>query len=639
MNNFKFLPTDAERKPRLKFDNALPYEEVKNEQHVGIVIPKGYVVLDIDDPAHAEILVKILQHEECETFNYKTRSGGRHFWFKDEMFAITMKTGKQASSVGIDIEFKPAVKTMVHLCYNGEWYFTEEELNNIPQQCEELPDWIRPIHSNEKLVGLKDGDGRYDSLFKCIIPILKAGLNKDDIFKVFRLINEYVFDEPAKDFEEKALSGNKIFEEQEKYIEEQIKRKDFDQVTADWFITRYAITKYNGKLWMWQGGRFIEVKDILEKALIEKHTWLNKSMRSEIIERIRLFCRVITTDATTIQFRNGYLINGKFNVQKPSKMLFTPYYIDHNVEFHNEHNELLDYYFNSIANGDEELEDYFIDIITYLLDLRRNEEIAFICTGSGKNGKSTFSNLLNNMMGFDNVGNLSLESITGDKYALGTLVDKFVNIANEIDIHHVKTDGIFKQLVSWEPMTVDQKYKDMQRVKPQIKLVFTGNSIPTFKDKSNGVLRRLVLVPFNANFLKNPNPQYADIKKRLENPTVISHLLAHAIANMKNYNIMKYPQVIRSEIREFELSNNSFEAFIDSNFYTDDGNTFETQLKDVSVSDLYNNYKLYCDEEGTPARGKREIDADMKRKGFKKKRKAIQNNGKTSKPYFWVSEN
>jgi putative DNA primase/helicase len=84
-------------------------------------------------------------------------------------------------------------------------------------------------------------------------------------------------------------------------------------------------------------------------------------------------------------------------------------------------------------------------------------EKMLILYGTGANGKSVFFEILNALLGTENISNYSLQSLTNDNgYFRAKIANKLVNYASEIN-GKLETD-IFKQMASGEPIEARLPY-------------------------------------------------------------------------------------------------------------------------------------------------------------------------------------
>ena len=117
--------------------------------------------------------------------------------------------------------------------------------------------------------------------------------------------------------------------------------------------------------------------------------------------------------------------------------------------------------------------------------------------GEKKNGKSTFLEMLKNVIGRDNCSALDLKEI-GDRFRTAQIFGKLVNIGDDIDSQYIENVGTFKKVVSGNGITIENKGQDPIEIEPYCKFIFSANDIPRMKDRSGAVLDRLIFIPFNA---------------------------------------------------------------------------------------------------------------------------------------------
>ncbi|MCE9548358.1 MAG: DUF5906 domain-containing protein [Planctomycetia bacterium] len=128
-------------------------------------------------------------------------------------------------------------------------------------------------------------------------------------------------------------------------------------------------------------------------------------------------------------------------------------------------------------------------------------EAMLILYGAGRTGKSTVLTVWERMLGSENVARVLFEQI-GNNFRLVDLQNKYVNLSSEIDFMGKGREGLLKQIISGEPITSDRKHKDSVKLRLFVKLVFACNDLPNISDTSEGMWRRLLIIPF-----ENPVPK------------------------------------------------------------------------------------------------------------------------------------
>ena len=149
----------------------------------------------------------------------------------------------------------------------------------------------------------------------------------------------------------------------------------------------------------------------------------------------------------------------------------------------------------------------------YLLTGRMNEEVMGAWYGAGANGKSVLMNVLAHVMGdFAIVGDPSMLMARSPGAGaaspdIARLVGRRLVYLNESRAGDRLNDARVKQLVSTEKMTARALYRDPFDFYPTAKLVLRTNNKPLVDDNSEGMWRRLHLVPFEQSF-NGPSRDY-----------------------------------------------------------------------------------------------------------------------------------
>ena len=116
--------------------------------------------------------------------------------------------------------------------------------------------------------------------------------------------------------------------------------------------------------------------------------------------------------------------------------------------------------------------------------------------GTGANGKSVFFEVVNALLGSNNVSSYSLQSLTNENgYYRAMIANKLVNYASEIN-GKLET-AIFKQLVSGEPVEARLPYGEPMTITNYAKLIFNCNELPKDVEQSNAYFRRFLIIPFD----------------------------------------------------------------------------------------------------------------------------------------------
>jgi putative DNA primase/helicase len=123
-------------------------------------------------------------------------------------------------------------------------------------------------------------------------------------------------------------------------------------------------------------------------------------------------------------------------------------------------------------------------------------EKTLLLYGSGANGKSVFFDIVNAILGPENVSSYSLQSLTDSTgYYRAKLANKLVNYSSEINGN--LEASIFKQLVSGEPVEARLPYYDPFILTNYAKMVFNCNELPKDVEHTKAFFRRFLIIPFD----------------------------------------------------------------------------------------------------------------------------------------------
>jgi P4 family phage/plasmid primase-like protien len=124
-------------------------------------------------------------------------------------------------------------------------------------------------------------------------------------------------------------------------------------------------------------------------------------------------------------------------------------------------------------------------------------EAFMLFTGEAGTGKTVTCTVLTTMLGPASVSAIPLEAFSPVRtFPLSALVGKLANIAEEIGECDKAAEGLLKQIVTGSPVTIERKYRDPFQLRNRARLTFATNVLPRFADRSNGIWRRMLVLPF-----------------------------------------------------------------------------------------------------------------------------------------------
>ena len=217
-------------------------------------------------------------------------------------------------------------------------------------------------------------------------------------------------------------------------------------------------------------------------------------------------------------------------------------------------------------------------------------EKMLILFGSGANGKSVFFEILNALLGVQNISNYSLQSLTNDNgYFRAKIANKLVNYASEIN-GKLETD-IFKQMASGEPIEARLPYGEPFILNEYAKLIFNCNDLPKDVEHTNAFFRRFLIIGFDVTIPEDKQDKQLS-NKIIENELsgVFNWILNGLERLLAQKNFSKC-EAIENARNDYEKQSDSVKMFIEDFEY-------KTSTEYTAISQLYEQYKSYCIEDG-----------------------------------------
>lgn len=574
------------------------------ESYAGVLAP-GIVLLDFDIREHSEIAYDIITDLGLNCRIYRSNKG-YHFLFRaSDRFSKSSTRVRLACGITCDIKLGTKNSYEV-LKLNGE----EREMIQDSDEPDVVPAFLSPLDSATQLVGLHEGDGRNDVLFKYILPLQSAKFTHDEIKETLGVINKYVFGEPLAESEFEVICREEAFKE-----ERQIKPDFYDEknrfmhwVFGDYLIKRMNIVKIEGALHIYKDGIYVRSSDATERAMVKEIPRVTDTQRKEVYKYINL---VIEEDREIADPRYIAFKNGIYDVVDNVLMPFTPDIVLVNKIPHdydpNARSEVVIKTLRNLACGNQDLFDLLCEMVGYLF-WRRNELglTAFFCLGNRSNGKSTFLDTLVYLLGNENIAALDFKEL-GKDFKSQELFGKLANIGDDIDDDYIKDISVFKKLATGNLITANPKYEKPFPFRYRGKLIFSANVMPRINDKTNAAARRILPIPFKATFDKNSPDFDPFIKYKLQTPEAMSTLINLGIEGLNRVlvnNDFTRCEEVDAEIRTIEENNNPLLQFLKEN-----------QIENQLVSDLYSKYVWWSSDSGIQAMSRqtfvKQIEANL----------------------------
>lgn len=601
----KFIKLEAgKKKPDQKSLDDF-YTDLSKLDNAAVLLNEETVVVDFDD--HADIGFKLLA--KYPTLAVETKRG-LHLYYRRPIqingHKILLKNFvKKLTISGALVDYKTGNKSTATIKQNGKLRKIHGNLDmfeNLPT----LPLELLPSKLKVELAGMKEGS-RNSSLYSHLLTAREMyEFDYDTLSKIANFINEEVLGEKLPDRDIQSL----IHSVSEKEIRQKTYLNPKDMVETSEAIAELLNVKFfNGSIFHKENNYWINDKNKLLRN-IDQRIKLKPRQWREILDLLPVKGELVEAADFPIQFRNNFMLDGGEIIPMASKE-FTPYFLD--VEYNPDaYDETVDKFLDFLCSDKKDLRLIVEELLGHILMTAGfPHKVFFLVGASGANGKSTFLEMLNAFVGDLGI-NLALEQFN-DQTSVMELEGKLVNVGDDIDAGYMEKSMNFKTLASGNTIMVRPIYSKPYKLKNKATLIFTANEMPTFKDKSGGIARRVVVIPCE-NTVKKADPK---IDEKLSTDNAKSYLLNVALNAMQRINEnggrLSQSDTVDEVTKEYFVESDTILGFIAQ----------EGISENLTTKAVYEEYERYCDESGAKPYSQTKFTQRLKGLGYTRERKMM----------------
>ncbi len=277
-------------------------------------------------------------------------------------------------------------------------------------------------------------------------------------------------------------------------------------------------------------------------------------------------------------------------------------------------------FLTQIMNENQGLIVFLQRAIGYSLTGSTREQCLFMPYGSGANGKSTFLEVIADMLceyaercPTDTLMQKNASGISNDIAMLKG--SRFV-VASEVEQGRKMAESLVKQMTGQDKISARFMRAEFFSFKPTFKLWIGTNHKPTISGADNAIWRRIKLLPFNVVIPPEERDKELPEKLRKELPGILNW----AVMGCKDWldNGLGEPEEVTKATDGYRAEMDVITRFLD------DTCTTSTQ-RCTKSSDLYNRFKDWARENGEYQISNKVFSIRMQEKGFKKIERSVGN--------------
>lgn len=410
---------------------------------------------------------------------------------------------------------------------------------------------------------------------------------------------------------EKTSEREQLNKLQERINRMKVKEKDLSTLSIENVLSiaetnNWGLCKNGGFIYLYNGTHWVKLdKDTLtnflgktaEKQGIQKLTARYFDFRDKLLKQFFATAFLPTpeppTNTVLLNLKNGTL---EVTPKGTQLRLFNPAdFLTYQLPFaYNK--EATAPKFEKFLNRvlpDKDLQNILFEFLGYIFIKTSylKLEKALLLYGTGANGKSVVYDIVNALLGIENVTSYSLESLTDRSgYYRAMIAGILVNYASEIN-GKLET-SFFKQLASGEPVEARLPYGEPFVISDYAKFIFNLNELPREIEHSNAYFRRLLIVPFNVTIPEvEQDKQLAKKIIETELSGVFNWVLKGLNRLLENNKFTESTAI--DEAREaYKLESDSVRGFIADTNYT------ISDTPGIPYKELYIQYRAYCNDDG-----------------------------------------
>lgn len=557
-------------KARLKKEAAYDREDV------GIVPPKGMLIVDADTPEAVQTVERVNKAFKLTVFSYNT-TRGKHFVYKmpDGKFfdnisssvgTSVFQTEDEGSKIDVKAGGRNGKNGYVAIKRRGQWRVMPDDILKAFEDAPECPmvllmPFKYKIYFNDYREGQRD-----NTIFRWVAKLRGAGLEKSKFTKFVvevaflkgddKSVEEIVqwvnqkWDSsstmgPLKDFTHESVGDVDITIEGEGTINadpiESILtyQKDTTLITgctdygklAKFVIDEMKLIRSlnDNQIWGFVLGKVrpipgSELNLSIRRFLIGRFENIKPQIMNDIVKFIEAAIPIkeFSKNNFLVKFNNTMLdtLNNETVSLGENEMIQNS--IPHNLisrdalkTTHLEEYLFVKELFKGWTKDNEDLTKQIFERVGLTMIKYTGLEKIFFLLGIGSNGKSMFLRMLKNSIGDDNVSSEDLKHFSDTNgFSQSNTYGKLANINADISANFIEDPSMFKKLASGDTISAAYKGVDKFQFEPYAKMWFGTNEVPHLKDSgdSEGVNRRIEIIPFLALFDKTKMTQKEIIK-------------------------------------------------------------------------------------------------------------------------------
>lgn len=216
---------------------------------------------------------------------------------------------------------------------------------------------------------------------------------------------------------------------------------------------------------------------------------------------------------------------------------------------------------------------------------------AIILVGEGDTGKTTLLETIIHLLGKDNISSVSLQKMSGDKFAPAQLYEKHGNLVDELSAKDITETGNFKIATGGGSISGEYKFGNQFSFQNFSKLTFACNKIPDVTDfDDEAYFGRWMVVRFEKT-IEQKIPNFIATLTTEEERSGLFNYAMEGLTRLLSQGKFSYENTAMDTKREMMRSGSSIAVFASTQVEQAPG-------EEMSKEKMYDYYSEFCVENG-----------------------------------------
>ena len=246
----------------------------------------------------------------------------------------------------------------------------------------------------------------------------------------------------------------------------------------------------------------------------------------------------------------------------------------------------------------------------YCLSMDVSQQKFMILNGEGGSGKSTLIRMIEEMIGSDNISNISLTELQ-QRFASFGLMGKLLNSCADLEISALEDTSTLKKSLGEDRLRGEQKGHDAISFKSYAKMIFSTNELPLIKsERTNGFYRRLLIMTMNRVPERKRSDFFTELSSQID---YFIHISVEALQRMYESGHIVESRSSVTAINQMKFDSDTVEAWLQEEIFRDPEGR-------VDRSTLYQKYDGYCSSNDRQSLSRTNFYKAMRSKGFNERK-------------------